>query len=201
MTSRRCTWCGLLVCVFSLLAAPATGAPFGISFSASGFQFNDPGSPGFDGPLSGAFTWAGSDLADPITALTSFDLTIYGRTFGLEDVGVVISGVGVVTIGGAPHGFDAVIADGVDTDFLLTVRQTTPSVVYFAYSLQGENSTLWVNPSRSGARFDFRPDPEPVPEPSLLALTSLGVLGVTALARRRRTRTRRSRLATDVRRE
>jgi len=186
MTSRRFTSCGVLVCVFSLLAAPARAVPFGISFSAWGFHFNDTGSPGFDGPLSGAFSWDGADLDDPITAVTSFDLTIYGRSFGLEDVGVVISGVGVVTIGAAPHGFNTVIADGVDADFLLTVRQTTPSVVYFAYSLQGENSTLWVNPSRSVASFDLRP----VPEPSLLPLTSLGVLGVTALARRRRARTR-----------
>ena len=51
------------------------------------------------------------------------------------------------------------IADGVDTDFLLTVRQTTPSVVLFSYSLQGESSTLWVNPSRTGARFDLRARP------------------------------------------
>jgi len=188
MTPVRLTLCGLLLCVFSLAAAPARADPFSIQFSASDFQFNLTGTPGFDGPLYGAFSWDGADLDDPITALTSFDLTIYGRTFGLADVGVVISGVGVVTIGGAPHGFDTLIADGVDTDFLLTIRQTTPSVLLFSYALQGESSTLWVNPLRRGARLDLTPDP--VPEPSLLTLTSLGVVGVTALARRRRIHSR-----------
>ena len=188
MTPLRFTSFGLLVCFFSLLAAPVRADPFTIQFSASGFQFNETGPSGFDGPLSGTFSWDGADLDDPITTLTSFDLTIYGQTFGLADVGVVISGVGVVTIGGSPHGFNTLIADGVDTDFLLTVRQTTPSVLLFSYSLQGENSTLWVNPSRTGARFDLVPNP--VPEPSLLTLTSLGIAGVTAVARRRRTRSR-----------
>jgi len=172
-----------LAVVFCSVAAVASATPFTLTFTASGFVISGTQYPGFDGSLSGTVSWDAAAATDPIAALTAFDLTIYDHTFGLSEVGIAFSSEGRLALWAAPFG-PSVTNVGSVTDFVLTLDRAVPAIDFFAYGLVGKPDAIWWEPSFTLARF-VDTSPEPVPEPTFVALSVTGFVAFVVMRRRR----------------
>lgn len=152
-------------------------------FDLSGFANAGTPYPGFDGPLAGSLTWRSDTLHGPIDQILAFNLSIYGHTYGVGDIGVANQGTTQTAIGGLARGANAVVGDGAFDDFLFVFDRNVPSSSAFAYSIQGKSNAIWWTPSDSYLRY-ADVTTTPVPEPSSVALTAIG-LAAARLRRRR----------------
>jgi MYXO-CTERM domain-containing protein len=175
---------GATLALVTTLAAQA--APVTMEFSASGFQNLGVQFPGFSGPVSGRISWEQAQVGDPISSLTSIELTIAGFSYALAEVALANQGTTDTVVGGVANGANAVIGSGAAHDFLMVFNRVSPSISAFSFAIQGKAGALWTSPGFTEARFVTAAVPEPAS--ALLALTALGL--VASHSRRRQARPR-----------
>jgi len=149
-----------------LPVATAQAIPIEVSFTATNFGVGAPGS-----IVSGSVVYDSVSLGTPIDSLTSISLTLNGYTFSIGEVGFVSPwGANSDLIGGSLNGANA-IAPGTN-DFWFIYDRLNQTGSQFAYSTA--NSTFWSTSSFSSFSIN---EVGQVPEPTVLTLLSLGIIG------------------------
>lgn len=162
LMNRKTLLCSLLALFIS---SAANASPFQVDFTFTGFTGHG-GSPVPDPTVTGSAVFDAASINSPIQSLISINLSIDGHTYTLAETGILVSGDQNV-IGGLLNGVGALGFN--TTDFAIVWRYTTNEPVNFSYE-SGANPIV----SSTASTFSIAA----VPEPTTLALFSLGAFGM-----------------------
>ena len=164
-----------VLATFSLLVASAAHAmPITVSFTATGFVPSLGSNPAPVDPVSGTIVWDAASVNSPINSLTSISLLIDGHTYSLGEIGFE-NFTTVVFIGGLVSGINSVVPATDDFFFEWDFATLTPFMFIYA-------SSLHFPPVWSSNTFP-QVTVTTTPEPTTLALLTLGLLGMAAARR------------------
>ena len=166
----------LVMSVVLCAAAPVTAraASFRMDFQVTGFPISNGNPPPTD-PVTGTIVWEAAGIHDPIQSFDSIKLTLDGHIYSVDEIGVPPSGYPMTDglIGGTLNQVYQVL-DHTD-DFSIEWNQNSLTPFDFTYS-SSQRSGIWfvsINSPVNFTAFSIRE----VPEPSAIALFSLGLLG------------------------
>lgn len=164
-----------VLAAFSLLVASAAHAMLiTVSFTANNFVPNTGSTPAPVDPVSGTIVWDAASVNSPINSLTSISLVIDGHTYSLGEIGFE-NFTNDVFIGGLLNGIRA-LAPGTD-DFFFFWHFATPTPFEFLYASSVHTQTVWISNTFPQVTVTT------TPEPTTLALLTLGLLGLAAARR------------------
>lgn len=152
-----------------------------LEFYLDGFENAGTLYAGYSGPVTGSLSWRSSSPFGRIEELLSFNLSLFGRPFGLADVGIANQSGDISGVGAKPRGTNAVVGDGAFDDFLMLINRNVPDVTTFAFSLAGKSSAIWWNPTVHRARYVIAAE---TPEPAALVLFVLALAALVFAQRR-----------------
>jgi len=139
--------------------------PIELSFTVAGFPVSAP-----TDPVTGTIVYEAASLGATVDSLTSISLTLDGYTYGVGELGFTSSG-STDFIGGSLNGVQTIFS--ATNDFLIRFNRDAQTGFDFIYSSASINN-IW-----SSAQFTSFSMTElsQVPEPTTVALLSLGLVG------------------------
>lgn len=159
-------------------AGPASAIPITMEFTVSGFVGQTSGTPAPTDPVSGTIVWEAASASADIDSLTSISLVINGHPYTLGETGF-LSSEGSSTIAGTNNTVFGLV-NGTN-DFSIAFSQSTGTPGIFMYTSASIND-IWF--SRSFDEFSITA--AQVPEPAVLALFGLGLVGLAVSRQRKR---------------
>jgi hypothetical protein len=135
-------------------------------------------------PLSGAITYDAASSDAAIDSLSSISLTLGSHTYSLAEIGFEHINSNVDLIGGLLHGVEDIVTNS--DDFFLEFDHTSlsGSLIYFYYTLFGNNTTFHPTATMSYAETDLSTPPPSTPLPSTWLMLVSGFIGLGFFAYR-----------------
>jgi hypothetical protein len=157
-------------------AVPVTtqAASFIMYFEVTGFPASNGNPPPTD-PVTVTIVWEAAGIHDPIQSFDSINMTLDSHTYSVDEIGIPPPGYPMTDglIGGTLNQVYQVV-DHTD-DFWVEWNQNSLTPFDFAYS-SSQRSGIWFVSINNPVNFTAFSITE-VPEPSAIALFSLGLLG------------------------
>jgi hypothetical protein len=157
-------------------AVPITthAGSFMMYFEVTGFPASNGNPPPTD-PVIGTIVWEAAGIHDPIQSFDSINLPLDSHIYSVDEIGVPPSGYPMTDglIGGTLNQVYQVV-DHTD-DFSIEWNQNSLTPFDFTYS-SSQRSGIWFVSINSPVNFTAFSITE-IPEPSAIALFSLGLLG------------------------